>query len=105
MNIFSAIGSVIKAANENYREQQKEKERFNMGRDALIQERRSRTLLHTQLEDLLKFMDSNDYHAIIIQIAKECEPFITEAVIGLECELTDLKDGTYLLESREELLE
>lgn len=105
MNIFSAIGRVVKAANQNFRETQREKELFAMKREAIIQERRSKALLKAQLEELLIVVNDNDYKALIIEIAKECEPFVEEATLGLECEITPMGNGRYLLEPKEVLLE
>lgn len=105
MNIFTALREIIKAANANYREQQKERELFAMKREAIVQERRSLALLKSQLEDLLIAIDTSGCKALIIRIAPECEPFVEEAQMGLECEITPMGDGKYLLEPKEVLLE
>lgn len=105
MNIFTAIGQVIKAANTNYREQQREKELYAMKREAIIQERRSKALLKSQLEELLIIVNDKGYKALVIEIARECEPFVEEAQMGLECEITSMGNGKYLLEPKEVILE
>lgn len=104
MNIFTAIRDVVRAANSNYRETQQEKVLFNMKQEAIIQERRSRALLRSQLEELLVVASENAYKGFVIEIAKECEPFVEEALVGLECECTPMGNGKYLLEPKEEVL-
>ena len=104
MNIFTAIKSIISAANENYREQQKDKERFMMSKEALLSERRHRSLLRSKIEEILLIMNKNGYEVVQIAICDECKPFVNDAIVGLACTIRAFPDGTYLLESKEEEL-
>lgn len=107
MNVFTALKKIINAANDNYKATQQDKQMFDMKQASIIQERNICALLKEQLEDLLHAMEEHDYSATRIQIAKECEPFINEAMIGMEAELTcmDAIEGIYLFSMREEVLE
>lgn len=106
MNIFIALKTIIDAANANYKATQQDKKMFDMKQAGIIQERNTRALLKEQLDDLLRAMEENNYSVVKIRIAKECEPYIAETMIGIEAELTCLKadEGVYLFSRNEEVL-
>ena len=104
MNIFTALAQIIKAANENYRESQEDKQLYNMRQEAIIQERRSKALLKEKLEELIEVINVGGYTGLLIEISKECEPYISEVMQGVDAELTPLNNGRYLLQVTEEEL-
>lgn len=105
MNVFQAIGKVIKAANTSYLESVEEKKNFSMRQEAIIQEKNHKALLREQLEQLLTVANEMGYKALQIEIVPECDIYVSEVIEGLECELVSLGEGQYLLKPEEVILD
>lgn len=106
MNIFKSIGIIVKAANDRYAAQKRTEDLQRMQQESLLNERRIKVLLRTQLEEIVEVMrqDSN-LRALIIEIDEDCEPYLQEALEGLECEITPLSEShQYMIELEDDEL-
>ena len=106
MNIFKSIGIIVRAANDRYAAQRRAVDLQRIQQESLLNERRIRSLLRKQLEEIVEVMRQDDnLLALKIEIAEECETYLDEALEGLECEITPLGEPhQYMIELEDDEL-
>jgi hypothetical protein len=99
MNIFKSIYIIVKAFNDRYLTSKQDELNQRLHASALITERRNRTALQNQLEEIVILLKRKpEIHAVKVEINEDCIPYLDDVLKVTECELTPLGNNQYLVE-------